>query len=559
GVLAGAAGLFPVLVVEWSLAGRRLAIADLGSADDAFDLVLAANSLDVDLEVKLAHARDDRLTGLRVNVHPERGILSHEPVQSLGKLVVIGPLRRLDGQIDDRLSRIDAFERHIRAFGAIRVAGGALQAHHGHDITGGRGIDVFFLVGVHAQDPADPRPLALSRIEVKGSFGQRSLVDPHVGDLTERFLDQLERHGHKRCVGVGRQGNLGHAVVVVLGKDLAIQRGGQVAADRVQERLHPLVAIGGTDHDRTELLGDRPLADRLVDQVERNINFLQKQFHDLVGDHGERLEHPLTSTFGGLDQIGRAWLGTDVLAVVTAEEDSLAFDQVDHALEVRLGPDRQLERYRRQVELGLELLDHVGRIGAGAIHLVDEGDSWDGIPLHLAIDGDRLRLDASHGAEDQHSSVEHAERPLDLDGEVDVARSVDDVDRLVVPVDSGRSRGDRDPSLLLQLHVVHHGPFTLDLLDHVGTARVIEHALRQCGLARVDVGGDSDVSIVFQVFHSQNILSPQTKGGTPLVWATNHTTSWEAGGFLTRSSSTGWKACRRVGTEAHQKTADQEA
>ena len=45
------------------------------------------------------------------------------------------------------------------------------------------------------------------------------------------------------------------------------------------------------------------------------------------------------------------------------------------------------------------------------------------VPLHLAVDGDRLRLHAGHRAEDQHGAVEDAERPLDLDGEVDVARA----------------------------------------------------------------------------------------------------------------------------------------
>ena len=57
GVLARAAGLLPVLVVERRLAGRRLAIADLRRADGAVDLVLAADPLDVDLQVQLAHAR----------------------------------------------------------------------------------------------------------------------------------------------------------------------------------------------------------------------------------------------------------------------------------------------------------------------------------------------------------------------------------------------------------------------------------------------------------------------------------------------------------------------
>ena len=57
GVLARAAGLLLVLVVERRDLGRRLAIADLRHADGAVDLVLAADPLDVDLQVQLAHAR----------------------------------------------------------------------------------------------------------------------------------------------------------------------------------------------------------------------------------------------------------------------------------------------------------------------------------------------------------------------------------------------------------------------------------------------------------------------------------------------------------------------
>ena len=41
GVLAGAAGLLLVLVVELGLAGRGLAVADLGRADGDVGLVLA--------------------------------------------------------------------------------------------------------------------------------------------------------------------------------------------------------------------------------------------------------------------------------------------------------------------------------------------------------------------------------------------------------------------------------------------------------------------------------------------------------------------------------------
>ena len=46
----------------------------------------------------------------------------------------------------------------------------------------------------------------------------------------------------------------------------------------------------------------------------------------------------------------------------------------------------------------------------------------------LAPDRLGLGLDAGHGVEHGHGAVEHPQRPLHLDGEVHVARRVDDVD-----------------------------------------------------------------------------------------------------------------------------------
>ena len=83
-----------------------------------------------------------------------------------------------------------------------------------------------------------------------------------------------------------------------------------------------------------------------MDQVEGDLLLLEQQLHDLVGDHREGLEHPLAGALGGLDHVGRDRLAADVLALLAVEVDRLAVDQVDHALEVRLGADRELERDR---------------------------------------------------------------------------------------------------------------------------------------------------------------------------------------------------------------------
>ena len=124
-------------------------------------------------------------------------------------------------------------------------------------------------------------------------------------DLTERLLDQLEGHGHERRIGIGGQRNFGPAVGVVLGEDLAVERAGQIAANGVQERLDALVAVRRADHDRTELLRDRPLANRLVNQVDRDLGLFEQELHDLVGNHRERFEHSLPGALGRIDHVGR--------------------------------------------------------------------------------------------------------------------------------------------------------------------------------------------------------------------------------------------------------------
>ena len=70
-------------------------------------------------------------------------------------------------------------------------------------------------------------------------------------------------------------------------------------------------------------------------------------------------------------------------------------------------------------------------VGADAVHLVDEADAGDAVLVGLAPHRLGLRLDAGHGVEHGDRAVEHPQRPLDLDGEVDVAGRVDDVDPVV--------------------------------------------------------------------------------------------------------------------------------
>jgi hypothetical protein len=80
--------------------------------------------------------------------------------------------------------------------------------------------------------------------------------------------------------------------------------------------------------------------------------------------------------------------------------------------------------------------DHVDarvEVGARAVELVDEADARHVVAVGLTPDGLGLRLNAGHAVEHRDRAVEHAQRALDLDGEVDVAGGVDDVDLVALP------------------------------------------------------------------------------------------------------------------------------
>ena len=67
--------------------------------------------------------------------------------------------------------------------------------------------------------------------------------------------------------------------------------------------------------------------------------------------------------------------------------------------------------------------DAAVEIGAGAVELVDEAHPRHAVLVGLAPHGLGLRLDAGDAVEAGDRAVEHAQRTLDFDGEVDVARA----------------------------------------------------------------------------------------------------------------------------------------
>ena len=119
---------------------------------------------------------------------------------------------------------------------------------------------------------------------------------------------------------------------------------------------------------------------------------------------------------------------------------------LDHRLEDLVDADAGLGRGQQRVG-GVEadhLLDLLlGALGIGRrqIDLVEHRHDLEVVVEREVDVGQRLRLDALRGVDDQQRALAGAERARDLVAEVDVAGRVDEVDDVVLPVVAAVVRG----------------------------------------------------------------------------------------------------------------------
>ena len=280
---------------------------------------------------------------------------------------------------------------------------------------------------------------------------------------------------------------------------------GHVLDDRVEHRLHALVLERRAAGHQADLVLDRAGAQAALDLRVLEQSALEVLVEQRLVALGGRLDHLGAPLLAVLAHLGRnvAVLEFHALGLVVPEY-GLHLDQVDDAGEGFLGPDGELDRHGISAQARPDLIHATQEVGAGAVHLVDEGHPRHAVLVHLPPDRLRLRLHAGHGAVHGHGGIEHAQAPLDLDGEIDVPGSVDDVDAVLgealvhpLPETGGGGGRDRDAALLLLFHVVHDGRAVVHFADLVRHARIEQDALRRGGLTRVDVRRDTDVPVSF--------------------------------------------------------------
>src|SRR5690606_814870 len=337
-----------------------------------------------------------------------------------------------------------------------------LEAHRGADVTGFDDLHGVLLVGVHLEDAADALLVAAAHVlhiaagrdgtAVAAEEGQTAHVGVR-GDLECQAGHGLVHAGsaadHLARVGGGAR------------HGLDIHRAGQAGHPGVEHCLHALVLEGTATEHRGHGHVDRALADVAHDLgLGERIGIGEVLLHERVIALGHGLDE-LGAPFGHglLELLRNGHLGPGHALVLLVPDHAAVVHQVHHALEVGFGADGHLQGDGVGTKALLDLLHHVEEVGAAAVHLVDEADAGHLVLVGLAPHGLALGLHTSHGAEQRHGTVQHAQAALHLHGEVHVARGVDQVDLVglpaVLPRGGRGGAGDGDTALLLLLHPVH--------------------------------------------------------------------------------------------------------
>src|SRR5690606_17507693 len=145
---------------------------------------------------------------------------------------------------------------------------------------------------------------------------------------------------------------------------------------RVQHTLHALVLEGTAAQHRLDFASDGTGTQGLDDLFFGEVALFEVFVHQLFGRLGGRFDELLAPFVGRILELGRdiAVLELDALRGVVPQ-DGFQLDEVYHALEGVFGTHGDDDGHGIGAQAGLQLVVDLEEVGAGAVHLVDEGQT----------------------------------------------------------------------------------------------------------------------------------------------------------------------------------------
>ena len=291
-----------------------------------------------------------------------------------------------------------------------------------------------------------------------------------------------------------------------------INGGRKIIDDRVEQALHPLLLECGTAEDWDQFNPAGQSTDSLLQYRSTDRLFFENQISDGIVFVGDGINEISQSLFGlfleVFGNLGDLVLQPFVGDITWSPDKGFLVYDVDQTGKILLSTDGQKNWECISTQLFAHVVQRVFKIGTGTVHFVNERDTRDLVLGGLAPNRLRLGLDSSNATENSDGTIENSHGSFDFSGEVDVSRGVDDVDPVgnrlegfknarflfLSPETGDGGRRDGNTAFLFLLHPVGHGIAVIDVTDFVDQAGVEEDTFGSGRLARINVGGDTDIA-----------------------------------------------------------------
>src|SRR5262249_38173285 len=128
------------------------------------------------------------------------------------------------------------------------------------------------------------------------------------------------------------------------------------------------------------------------------------------------------------------------------------------------------------------------------LHLIADGDPRIAAFAGLTPNSFSLGLDPTDGTKNRYRPVKYPQGTLYLDGKVNVARSINNIDPMIAPQTGRRCRCNGNPAFLFLNHPVHGGGAFMHLTNLVVDPGVIQDPLGGAMFAGIDARHVADIA-----------------------------------------------------------------
>ena len=292
-------------------------------------------------------------------------------------------------------------------------------------------------------------------------------------------LEDLRRQG---AIRVRRKSHFGSRAGM-LPHDLApVFRGGEIEIDGVQQERGAGTVWARPAQNRHEVALQGADPESLVDLLRREFPFFQEFLDQGVVALGGKIEqiaaqrlHLILQVLGNGDRFQ--------LAAPSRGHIGLLADQIHHPFETGFPADGEEDRHRLDLQHFPDFLERLVKIGPLPVHLIDEDQAGQIVPVGRMPDLFGAHLDAVHRVHHHHGGVGHMEGGPGIRQEVVIPGGVGQIDRVLFPLIVMKGAGDGDLAFNFLGLVIQDGTAVVDFSQPGGGPRPKEEGLGQRGLA----------------------------------------------------------------------------